>query len=63
MAIDQPVVVYPKDKSNAKNGGHTAAEMNRLADEHARSHKSMVGRQISLGGYLNYDMNSEIKGK
>lgn len=33
MLIDQPITVYPKDKKDQKNGGHTAAEMKKIADD------------------------------
>ncbi|WP_333615535.1 hypothetical protein [Bacteroides pyogenes] len=62
MAIDQPIVVYPKDKSKQKNNGHTAEEMNAMADNYARKHKSRVGKHISLGDYLGQDIKEHIKG-
>lgn len=62
MVMDQPIVVYPKDKSQMKNGGHTAEEMNKIAEEHKNRHKSLVGQKISLGEYFKKDIKNENKG-
>ena len=62
MVMDQPIVVYPKDKSRMKNGGHTAEEMNKIAEDYKNRHKSLVGQKISLGEYLKEDIKNENKG-
>lgn len=61
MAMDQPTIVYHKDKSQMKNGGHTKNELDALADRWASNHKSLVGQKVSLSEYFNN--NNEIKRK
>lgn len=54
MAVDQPLTVYPKDKSKMKNSGHTADEMKRIAQEWERKHGS-AGRsseKINMSEFL-----------
>lgn len=38
MALDQPLTVYPKDRKDLKNGGHTRAEMRKVAEEWEKKH-------------------------
>lgn len=54
MAIDQTITVYPKDKKNKKNGGHTAAEMKKVADDWEKKHgkPGKVSEQVSLSEFL-----------
>lgn len=54
MAIDQPVTVYPKDRKTEKNGGHTAAEMKKIAEEWEKKH-GKAGRmteKVNLSEFL-----------
>lgn len=54
MAIDQPITVYPKDKKDVKNGGHTAAEMKKIAEDWKKRYgePGRVKEKISLSGFL-----------
>lgn len=57
MAIDQPITVYPKDKKkdpSSPNGGHTAAEMKRIAEEWEKKHgkPGKVTEKIKLSDFL-----------
>lgn len=54
MAIDQPLTVYPKDKKDMKNGGHTAEEMRKIAEEWERKHgkAGRVSEQIKLSEFM-----------
>lgn len=54
MAIDQPIVVYPKDKKDLKNGGHTAAEMKKIAEEWEKKHgkPGRVKEKVNLQEFL-----------
>lgn len=64
MAIDQPITVYPKDKKG-KNGGHTAAEMRRIAEQWEKKH-GKAGRKsekIDLAEYLRGDTNEQVINK
>lgn len=54
MALDQPVTVYPKDKKDRKNGGHTAAEMKKIAEEWEKKYgkAGRVSEKVSLSEFL-----------
>lgn len=65
MAIDQPVTVYPKDKKASKNGGHTASEMRRIAEQWEQKHgkAGRTSEKIDLAGYLRGDTNERLINK
>lgn len=50
MMIDQPITVYPKDKKNDVNGGHTRAEMQKIAEEWEKKHgkAGRLSKKVSL---------------
>jgi len=55
MVADQPLVVYPKTKSDGPKK-HTLKQMDNLYDKWAEQKKkegSLVGKKISLADYLN----------
>lgn len=60
MAIDQPVIVYRKEKK----GGHASkAEMDEITEAWERKHRqSRAGRRISLNEYFNNGVTDEDKG-
>ena len=60
MAIDQPTLVYPKEK---KAGHASKVEMDELTAAWEEKHKhSRVGQQISLNEYFSNDIINEDKG-
>nr|WP_314662032.1 hypothetical protein [uncultured Prevotella sp.] len=60
MAIDQPTIVYLKDK-DSKHA--SKAEIDELTEEWEKKHKkSRVGQKISLNDYFNNDIKQEDKG-
>lgn len=54
MTIDQPITVYPKDKKTDKNGGHTAAEMKKIAEDWEKKHgkAGRVTEKVNLSEFL-----------
>lgn len=38
MAIDQPITVFQKDEKKSDNGGHSRAEMQKIAQEWEKKH-------------------------
>lgn len=54
MAIDQPITVYPKDKKTDRNGGHTAAEMKKIAEDWEKKHgkAGRVTEKVNLSEFL-----------
>jgi len=60
MAIDLPMVVYPK---NRKEKSTTIAEMDALTEAWEKKHKaSRVGETISIGDFLDSNLERIIKG-
>lgn len=57
MVIDQPMIVYKKDRRDANgNIKHTKKEMDDLWDNWVKKKEkegSLVGKKISLSDYLN----------
>jgi len=54
MAVDQPLIVRPRDESKPKP--HSKKEMERIAEEWAKrkeSEESLVGKKINLNDFLN----------
>lgn len=51
--VDRPVTVYPKDKKDKKNGGHTAAEMKRIAEEWEKKYgkAGRVSEKVKLSDF------------
>ena len=54
MTADQPITVYPKDKSKSINGGHTREEMRKIAEEWERKHgkAGKVSDKVNLSEFL-----------
>lgn len=54
MAIDQPITVFPKDEKKSENGGHTRAEMQKIAEDWERKHgkAGRVSEKVSLSEFL-----------
>lgn len=54
MAIDQPVTVFRKDKKCGENGGHTRAEMKKIAEEWEKKHgkAGRVSEKVNLSEFL-----------
>lgn len=54
MAIDQPITVFPKNKKTSKNGGHTRAEMQKIAEEWEKKHgkAGRVSEKINMSEFL-----------
>ena len=52
--IDQPITVYPKDKKNSINGGHTREEMRKIAEEWEKKHgkAGKVSNKVNLSEFL-----------
>ena len=61
MMIDQPITVYPKNKKDSKNGGHTAAEMKRIAEEWEKKHgrAGRVTEKIDLSEFVSGKKNKD----
>ena len=54
MAVDQPLIVHPRDKNKPKP--HSKKEMERIAEEWAKrkeNEESLVGKKINLNDFLN----------
>ena len=54
MMSDQPITVYPKDKKNSINGGHTREEMRKIAEEWEKKHgkAGKVSDKVNLSEFL-----------
>lgn len=54
MAIDQPLTVYPKDKKDSPNGGHTRAEMQKIAEDWKKKYgePGRVSEKIKLSDFM-----------
>lgn len=52
--IDQPITVYPKDKKNSVNGGHTREEMRKISEEWEKKHgkAGKVSDKVNLSEFL-----------
>ena len=54
MAVDQPLIVHPRDKSKPKS--HSKKEMDKLAEawrQRKEAEGSLVGKKINLNDFLN----------
>jgi len=54
MAVDQPIIVHPRDTSKPK--AHSKKEMDKLAEDWKRRKEtegSLVGKKINLNDFLN----------
>lgn len=54
MAVDQPLIVHPRDENKPKF--HSKKEMQRIAEEWVKrkeNEESLVGKKINLNDFLN----------
>lgn len=54
MAVDQPLIVHPRDENKPKP--HSKKEMDKLAEawrQRKENEESLVGKKINLNDFLN----------